>query len=884
MKILELSLTNFLPILSGTGKEHIHIDLRNTDELINIFIGKIGSGKTYILSHLQPFATVGTLDVRNSDDPIVPEKDGKKVIVYEKNNHEYVITHDYIWSGKSHTKKSYIEKDGVELNENGNSSSFKEIIQIEFGIDQSFLRLIRLGPNVINFIHMKATERKSYVASLLQDTELYLLLYKNWSNDLRTLNTKATILLNKLNSFGKKSVEEMKEDMDLLEEQISALKNSIEDKTKEKYTLQAENKSLIGDMDYKEMKEYEAKLESMITMKKTSIQQLNDLLNSFSSYPEITKVSKEIGRLDNVLDSLNEKRHQLEEEYQEVCTSLNTLYDKKAMHNHEDHMKTLQDTYNQLLEQDKNYKNQLHGFDCVYSSTFLTGFLEDLNGMNVLINDITQHDQDMIRTLYNSDASVISYAKKQEEILGYRKLKVQKMINNLKFSDTYEASSKLYFPPMCPTKSCPYYQTHPATIQKKNSGKNEIQEQVQVFQNEIQEIDIELAKYGEYPILYNKISTLKSYWKKAYPVLKNINAFNCDNLLQILTLFQYRVWYNYDKIIDTIDLIEKREKYYELTEKIKTIKNEINELSILDSTSIKEEISKLEERKHTLSQSIEATDNEISESTKELTSYNQMYVDLSEKSVHESMLQKESKDLETLSEKLITIQNNDDKIKMNLDLISNLDRHVYEESDKMKKMIEEVDLVKAKLNDIKYTNKELDQVLVEQNYMTAMVDAVSSKKGIPLVMIQLFLDSCRDIVNELISNICEDDIEILPFKINETEFKIPYMINGQKIDDISKASQGQTSIVSTAISFALVRQTGSTQYNIPLLDEMDGPLHKSDKQRFISILLKHLKTIGSEQCFVITHDDNTFDGYPVQVIMTTDEKVNKDKYRNIIKI
>ena len=51
-------------------------------------------------------------------------------------------------------------KDGIELNPNGNVSSFNDIIQLEFGIDQSFLRLVRIGPNVVKFINMKATERK----------------------------------------------------------------------------------------------------------------------------------------------------------------------------------------------------------------------------------------------------------------------------------------------------------------------------------------------------------------------------------------------------------------------------------------------------------------------------------------------------------------------------------------------------------------------------------------------------------------------------------------------------------------------------------------------------------------------------------------------------
>ena len=68
------------------GKESITLNLRNSTELINVFIGKIGSGKTYILSHLQPFSTVGTLDIRNTDDPIIEGRDGLKRIVYLKDD------------------------------------------------------------------------------------------------------------------------------------------------------------------------------------------------------------------------------------------------------------------------------------------------------------------------------------------------------------------------------------------------------------------------------------------------------------------------------------------------------------------------------------------------------------------------------------------------------------------------------------------------------------------------------------------------------------------------------------------------------------------------------------------------------------------------------
>ena len=886
MKILELTLVNFLPILAGMGKESITLNLRDSEELINVFIGKIGSGKTYILSHLQPFSTVGTLDIRNGDDPIIEGKDGKKIIVYEKDGHEYIIEHDYTWTGKSHAKKSYIEKDGIQLNENGNSSSFKEWIMVEFGIDQSFLRLIRLGPNVINFINMKATERKTYVASLLASTELYLSLYKAWSTELRTLNTKSGILMNKIHSYSTKPVKELVEELDDLAEDIQTASSKIEELTKQKYELQAENKAFMSNMSQYEFQMRKSELEKEIDVQKDNIIELKQNLKKYKEYPDSNEVSKMIGNLDSQLSNSQSLLSSLNDSYTKLVQELNEMKDKARISGNEDHMKTLQDTYQSLLLQDEKYQKQLRGFKCNYSSTFLTGLLSDLNTINVLINEISQYDKDVVQTLFGSDSSVISYAKEKIEILGYRKLKVQKLINNLTFAEKYEPSSKLYFPPFCPTHNCPYYRTHPYTLQKQSSGIKEMRHEIESYQNELKELDIEIYKYNDYPIIYSKIATAKEYWKKITPVLSSIDALTTDSLRDVLTKFQYQIWYNYDKIIDTIDLLEKRDKYFELTEQIKVIKNEISELSLSDIDKIRDQISRMEIDKNELESKIEQEEIRSKNIEADLVSYNKIYVELSNVSMIETKSQSLSSKMNENSELLKSMKINESKIQQNLIAIQSYDRDITELSASLSKMTEQSDSLKTKINDIKYTNNELTEVMQDIEYMTKMVDAVSSKKGVPLVMIEMFLDSCRDTVNDMLYAVCEDDLEILPFKINETEFNIPYMVNGQIIDDISKASQGQSSIVSTAMSFALVKQVqnGEFGYTIPLLDEIDGPLHKSDKQKFIAILLKYLAEIHSEQCFVITHDDNTFDGYPVQVIMTTDENVNRDKYTNVIKL
>lgn len=884
MKILELSLINFLPIISGTGKDQIHLNFRNSSDLINVFIGKIGSGKTYILSHLQPFSTVGTLDVRNQDDPIVNGKDGKKIIVYQKDSHEYVITHDYLWSGKTHSKKSYIKKDGIELNENGNSSSFKEIIQLEFGIDQSFLRLIRLGPNVINFINMKATERKSFIASLLKDTELYLILYKNWTSELRSLNTQASILLNKLNSFSYQSQSDVEEQITEMQDKLYSLNSELSELMKEKYELQAENKSYMNGKTFQELKLDETRLINNIEESQVEVQRLNATLESFKSYPNMNDVSKEIGKLDQKMTSITEKLTSCTMEYEDIVTQLNIVVDRKTTMGNDEHMKTLHETYDELVMQNELYKKELHGFECIYSSAYLSNLLGDLNTINMLISDICQYDVDIIKTLVQSDASIIQYAQKKVDILTYRKLKVQREMSNLKFSETYQATTPLYFPPFCPTSSCPYYKTHPETLKRTTKGKDAVQEQIIMYQNEIKDLDIEIYRYSDYPLIYSKIQNLKKMWDLTVPILKKINALNCGSLLTVLTLANFRVWYNYDKIVDTIDLIEKRTKHIELISQMKLIKAEIDELDIHDITSVEKEISNLTLKKQKKEVEIEESEKTYNILESELKSYNKMYVELSEKSIYESTLNVTKESTTKMMNELESLRKAFSIIEANVSKIQLLDTRYIGLKSKIDEITSKLDEHKTTLHDMKYTNDELSKVIEEQKYMTYMVDAVSSKKGIPLVMIQMFLDSCREMVNDLIFNICEDDIEILPFQINESEFNIPYMVNGQKIDDIAKASQGQSSIVSTAMSFALGIQTGISSYNIPLLDEMDAPLHKTDKQKFIAILLKHLSKIGSEQCFVITHDDNTFDGYPVQVIMTTDENINTDKYTNVIHV
>ena len=198
MKIKSLRLKNFLLIKSGMDKDEIFLDFSSLPYLITLLVGQMGSGKTTILGHLQPGPSFGTLDDRNQLPDIIEGKNGLKEIIYDVDGHEIKCQHTYTWTKDHHAVKSYISKDGVELNPNGNQSSFRELEEIELGINANYLRLIRIGPNVSNLINLSAADRKAFMADLLSNVDIYMIIYKDIVEQVRTIQTQTQLISRKI--------------------------------------------------------------------------------------------------------------------------------------------------------------------------------------------------------------------------------------------------------------------------------------------------------------------------------------------------------------------------------------------------------------------------------------------------------------------------------------------------------------------------------------------------------------------------------------------------------------------------------------------------------------------------------------------------------------
>ena len=882
-KIQYLKLKNFINIYAGMGKEEVILDFHTCDRVINVLVGKIGSGKTSILGHLQPFATYGTLDIRNQDDPIRPEMDGLKEIEFKHGEDIYTIQHEYKWNkhSNSHNVKSYIQLNGTELNPNGNSSSFKEIIRVHFGIEQNFLRLLRLGPNVANVINMKAMERKTFIASLLSDAEVYQMLYRHLTDDLKIVQGTLGALSKKLINLSSTDEEQMKIDLEELVEKIQELQNKLTGYQTEYFRQKGLLVNALQDLSLDQLKgNYTQNLNRLESIEE-ECHTLQESLDSVKTNLSLTDLMRQIGSLETEIKSLQVAITQKDEEIKNAEIEREKLLSIQRMRDETGHLEDLKANILQLQKRVDENKSILVGFRSQYAYHYLKGFIDRLSLVKMEIEELASYRKGIISKLYHSDRSVASYASKKIDMLNGRLHNLQMQVSNIRYAAEYRQMYPMYRPPLCPTESCPYFQTHPVTIQKETtSSENPFLEKIL---NEIDEVNAQIAEYQEYPSIQQRLEHLKETWREIKPVLVSLDALKTESLLDILLNFQYRQdWYRYDHLVSVLEKCKIQEENMNLEAQLLNAQREFNELESETGGNLDEKILENQKRLDQLKGEM----NQLSQSHVEKSEEYQKVSDLYEKVKNQDQMRDHLEELQRDREAFSQVTQ-DQKSRIEIaessnEFLGKMELKLREMNQKLDELNSNHSDLKIRLMDIGYTKKEFAQATEEKEALKLILDAVSTREGIPLIMVKVFLNDARGILNDLLEDVFSDQLEILPFQISETEFKIPYSVGGWVVDDIDTASQGQQAIISIALSFALIRQS-MFDYNIMLLDEIDGPLYKKDRDRFLTILFKQLESIQAEQVFLITHN-NTFENNPVNIILTTDELVDENANHSIMRL
>lgn len=869
MKITYLLLKNFKSIKNCMKANEIEIDFSQSINKICLIIGPNGSGKTSLLSLMHPFATIGNLDVRDKNDLILKGKDGYKEIHIESNSNYYIIKHFYSPTEKSHTVKSFIEKNGTELNINGNVTSFKEYVKIELGIELDYMTLIRIGSNVTSLISKTETERKTFMSKLLDELNIYLMYYKKVSGDLNKLKEMISHdidKVNRLNITNKKDAENeilgleaslqySQEDYGKISGNISVFEHEIE-KIKEPYLLKDKLNNL-----QKKITKMDKILSNKDELESTDPLYYND---------QILRINTNISQLENSIATANILIQTYLDQLDNLNTQLRSLdiqLSKELQSDDEINKMTVE--LSKMMDILLTLEKQIDIFDPPYTKEEVSEFIVFIKNSQQTLFKAYEFGKTSVN-------KVIELLRKNRSVVNFVN------IGLLNLDDTDETS--LFLQEL--GRKFDFHNTHFYNCEKENVcyAKSLWVQIANIMNSKTDEHkdlnDLEYYKgieavysniirvlqdIGNHKELIEKLpQKIKDSFKldKLYTSISNLeliyNEKDLNYILSDVTDFE-----NYKKIEADVDKLRGEIERYKNTSHTKYIKDQIK----IVSESIDSLNEKIERSRETISECNE----KIIENKRDL----EIMKDLKETFEKYDMLVQENKCLTELYS--IFVDNTNKKMKAESELAK-----VKMEIGQLNSLIQEK---KTKLLQYTEIKKELKLFNRKFEEMTLVKDAHSSKKGIPLHYITNYLGDTINITNELLDIAYDGRIYIDKFDISATSFLIPWFNDGTRIDDVKYASQGELSFLSVALSFALASQA-MKDYNIMLLDEIDGPLDIRNREKFIRILENQIERIGSEQNFLITHND-MFSSYPIDIIdLGFDENQSYNHYRlaNYIKI
>lgn len=855
MKILRILLKNFANIKTALKCNEIEIDFSNHKNRIILFTGPNGSGKTSILSCIHPFATNGSLDIRNDISLIIEGKEGYKEIEIEDNGNIYLIKHFYIPSNKTHSTKSYIMKNGVELNENGNVRSFKEYIKTELDLEQDYLKLVRLGNNVTNFIDMKTTERKSFMGKILNEVDIYLQLHKKVNKDMIEMKSIISHLIDKLSKLNITDKNEFEKYQKKLLKEINKLSEMIQDYKNKLSVIQFEINQYDSPLVVKEAlflaKKKQDKIIKVLSKKDTesmSLGKCNALyLNTLT---KIASLQVEIANLsEKRFESLNQMDNLLKD-LEDIQNEINRIKNSSELKNIESMISNLR-----VQIESRSKENNLASYKPVCNKKEFESIIIALDRCN-----------DIILTTYEFGKEPIKKAVKMFSLGDSIDVYIEKRQNKIQ-KDKLQASCEYVYNEILkkigkPKANCKF---------SENCDLGKFYNELYDLATEIPDAIIEDEIFVTYTkMAYQNLSTISSLIKEHASIITKLSSelqmqlsfpYIIKRILDFKSIYDKSIFYSeLTQIIEYENQQEDLQKLTELKERRNIIKKTLGNSEYFEKKLI--EIQNTIETTQTLIDSISDKLVNLQNELDNMTSYSHELQD-----IEESIKEKDSnletiKNLQIIYDKLIQLfsDEKDIEFKINeLEFSYNKKNEEYNNNDyRLKSYIQ----LSSELS--KY-NESYDEINLIKN-------ALSSKEGIPLLYIKLYLKNIQEITNELLDIIYDGDLYIEDFNISADEFKIPYVTKNTVIKDACYASQGERSFISLALSFALIYQSISN-YNILLLDEIDATLDTKNREKFLQILEKQIDMIDGEQVFVISHN-NMFNMYPVDIISLYPDDLN----------
>lgn len=853
MKVTYLKLVNVAGLLVGSNKHEIEIFFDKCKNNIVAIQGVNGIGKSVLLSSISPFSGPTTVDERSTLNYIILKKEGYKEIHYQINEDTYVIKHYYKPTKDSHAVKSYISRNGEELNKNGNVRSFLALVEINFGLTEEMMRLIRIGTNVNSFVTLTPARRKEYIGKLIDEIDAYLLIHKNISNDKRVVKT---MIANNNANLYKCHIS----DLIVEEDKLSKLSKEIKKLEKDKDKLVAEIaklNELISKNDIDDVKRKKHELES-------SLRELDDLEDELKKLDLLkTSVDKLIKRRTSLSDDkiaiqskINSYRITIDATLKQIERLQISI--KKVTSNND--VQSLINTIDSLKADLENTASIIKDFRYIGTTS---DEIQSVISRLISFNQISQ----MIYTFGNRPIEIYLKLKHEgKSVDKFLKDQAKKRLSGMKESDLQGLLDQVFgkddiISPNCSNEfyECPYYRLSEVIYSLKDkiedeSFDDETLRYIQVISNNIDNILNELDRIRG----INLPDKLKDQLTESY-ILKQME--------EKLSFFMISEFQEY------LSMVKDYELYHQNYEKLKGYEQQ---LAMYKKSGIDNQLTEIKE----LENGIAFYKSNIEVLSKDIEKTNEMLADID----HQISLVSKYQDSKKYQDMFKS------SLESTIKILGPLETATHEKSElefQLRQVTNQINLTRQdhkdlemKIAEYKRLVEESKKLSEESDDLDAILEATSTKEGAPVVYIKKYLGKIKKLTNNLLSLIYDDDFQLAKFKVDADTFEIPYVKNGIRVSDIKYASQSEVALSTMALSFALASRAAN-QYNILLLDEIDAGLDANNRSSFLKMLSKQMSELNAEQVFIISHNMSQMINIPMDCIRLSEVDVNS-KMQNVI--
>lgn len=857
MRFLRFELKNYAGIVNGMGLETLTIDFSRCKNTITLITGKNGVGKSTLLKAMNPLPDGTECYLEN-------HAAHKAMTIQDENNiYEIMIISDLNGNMVRQQNRAYIKKNGIDLNPTGNIGSYKDIIFNEFELDANFMTLSRLSSEDRGLAMKTPSERKKFIASILSTIEVYNDINKALTKKVNIFKSYINNLDSKINNIGdpiqlRASVDEIevrygqniaKRDTLIAKQgEASGFISSVDPdgKIQEQYqAIYDQIKEINGELenlqvgDIKDPEAEEARYQKLVTKLNaelaTAIANMNSeqsIIEDFRSRKDIDsqrlenqKNGFEIDNLEFSVETLRKQVKSLEEKFEASQIAYETIS---------------RDKFVLLIDILSNFRDNISAVYTHYDNDVIVGACQAIgsgSSISAMVDDITRENNNLAEELIN--------CRSEHEII------VSKL-------DSISALDKR--PKNCKLDSCPFVSDMvTAQKQKKTLDANEKQ-----LASRISSIEAKMKANND------TLEKLRDQEQASRSIVQIMSAVSSNTKLieQFPTVAFFNDKTKLLKRIETSNTFPEIEDLFKLVDlfnEVETLKTNKNKLISLEADykvakAVKESIDLLEE-------SIQRYNKEIEDHTAKYESALATMQTLSESleynkgKLEEAQLAKgraaKVKELtmkkDALKSQYEKIRSDISRIKEYVDQLNFIAGEIQSVNNEITAIEKERDDLNFALTNLNAYTKDLEMYKNKYNIINTLKRYSSPSTGIQTLYMDMYMGKTLTMANELLSMMFGGEYKLLPYVINENEFRIPFVGNGLPVDDISSGSTSQLCIIGTIMNLVLLYQA-STKYNIVNLDEVDGGLDTHNRYDFIPTLYKLIEILRINQLIMISHN------------------------------